>query len=228
MKTTSIQSDLKNRDLFRDPLWLLRNFLDKYKLMEVPTNWGWTLSIAGSGGCSQFPTEIYVYTGTTALSRGLCFNGVRTLNSGDYSRTVVDYSKRLELLFQMVRVNSDAEAVARIQLKAVQTEGALAAQGLGIEIANYTVYGEAYGTARQTVSLGTIPDDRLWQVKIVLVPGTRVEFWIGDMLVGVLTGTAVPIGTNTSNLVISIINGATGGVNAILTVVGGIKIVQEW
>ncbi len=205
-----------------------RNLGYEWKELIVPTNAGWTTSLLGSGGVSQNPFRIAPYTGTTANSRGLAYVATLGLNSGDRVRVACDYSKRLEWEFIICRRFSDSEAVARIQLKQVNTEGDLANVGIGLRIDNYTVLGEAYGTARQTVSLGTLTDDRIWRVKIVLIPNTRVEFWVDGVLRGSLTGTAVPTGvTATTWVVVSIINGPTGGVNATLYV-GNLMFVQEW
>jgi len=213
---------------YLDPKDLLDDLLKDYKIIPVPTNANWLTSYTGSGGATLRPFWMAVYTGTTANSRGMGYVYTSGLNSGDRMIHAVDYSKWLEWDFVITRTGSDPEVVARIQLKQVNTEGDLADVGLGLRIDNYDVLGEAYGTARQTVSLGTLTSDRIWRVKIVHVPGTRVEFWVNGNLIGTLTGTAVPTGvTATTYLVISIINGATGGVMANLYV-GNIRFVQRW
>jgi len=206
----------------------LDDLLGKWKVIIIPTNAGHSTSHAGSGGATSSLFYIIVSTGTTANSRGLVYAYVYALNSGDRARLAIDYSKGLEWEFSVTRDNSDAQSVARVQLKQVSTEGALADVGLGLEINNYAVLGEAYGTARQTVSLGTLTEDRSWHVKIVLVPGVRVDFWVNGVLTGTLTGTAVPTGVLVSSFVVySIVNGAAGGVNAYMSM-GNIKIIQEW
>jgi len=223
-----MSSDLKRVDAFIDPLWLLNNLLDRYKIIEVPTNSGWATSNLGSGGVGHYPFNIFVYTGTTANSRGLAYTIAWGLNSGDVRRDRIDFSKKLMISFAVVRRNSDSEAVARFQLKSVNTEGDLADLGLGIRIDNYTVLGEAYGTARGTTSLGSLTNEQLTRFKIVHVPDTRVEFWVDGVLTGVLTGTYVPTGlSNNSFLVASIVNGPTGGVDAQMRVFN-IRLVQEW
>jgi len=223
----TIKSDLKFADVFSDPLWLLNKLLDKYKIIDVPTSGGWFTSLAGSGSRAQTPNYLRVGTGTTANSRGLVNTTCFALNPGDRAWDAVDYSKYLEWEFAVVRYNSDPEAVARVQLKQTGAEGALADVGLGVEIQDLDVYGEAYGTARQTVGLGTLTHDRSWHIKIVHVPSARVEFWVNGILTGILTGSAVPTGvTARTYMVISIINGSTGGVDANLFV-GNIRLIQE-
>jgi len=222
----SIRSDLKYRDTFRDPVWLLDNLLSKYKVIR-PTNAGWYTSNSGSGAVGQLPFYIWAGTGTTANSRGLAYAPILTLNSGDYPAAQTDYEKRLELMFMLHRVNSDSEAVARFQLKSVNTEGALSGLGIGLEINNFDIIGEAYGTARGTVSLGSLTPNRICYFRLVHIPNSRVEFWVDGVLAGTLTGDYVPTGQSTSSyLVLSIINGSTGGVNAVVYV-HNIILVQE-
>jgi len=223
-----VASDMRGWDVFADPLWLLSNLLDRHKVFVAPTAAGWSSSNAGSGAIYFQTFKASLHTGTTADSRALMYRDIFGVNSGDRGSHVCDYSKRLELMFIMARVNSDPEAVARIQMKQVNTEGDLDDVGLGLRIDNYDVLGEAYGTARSTVSLGTLSHDRLWRVRIVHVPDTRVEFWVNGNLAGTLTGTAVPVGvTAPTYIVVSIVNGPTGGVDAMFNV-GDIKLIQEW
>jgi hypothetical protein len=221
-----IYSDMKYWDVFRDPKWILDNLFRRYKVVIVPTA-GWGTSNVGSGGVVVNPFRLNVYTGTTASSRGMAVAPVSGLNSGDIRHDYVDWTKRLELHFAVVRVNSDPECIARVQLKESSVEGALAQRGIGLEIQNYTMYGEGYGTSRGTVSLLTLTDNRLAKVRIVKA-GSRLEFYVNDVLRGVLTGDSVPNvkGDAISNMVVSIINGATGGVNANLIIMD-MKVIQE-
>jgi hypothetical protein len=220
-------SDMKYWDVFRDPKWLLDNFFKRYKLIIVQTT-GWYTSNAGSGGVGQYPLWIETYTGTTANSRGLAYIWSSGLNSGDIGQHLVDWTKRLEIRFVVAKLGNDPESVCRFQLKEANTEGALAQRGIGIEVDNFTMYGESYGTARGTVSIGTLTSGHIARVRIVKV-ADRVEFYVNDVLMGTLTGSYVPNvkGTNNAFLVVSVINGATGGVNNMWRV-GDIKIIQEW
>jgi len=201
---------------------------DRFKIKRFPTNAGWSTAKSGSGAIYQLMHLIYLGTGTTALSEARAYQGTYGLNSGDIHYSYVDWTRRLEFEFTFSRINSDVEATARIQLKETQFEGALAGRGIGLEIANYRVRGEGYGTSRGTIDLGDIPDSRIWHVKIVL-EGDRLEFWINRVLQGVLTGDSVPQvqGTTGGYLVLSVINGPTGGVDVKMTV-ADIAITQEW
>jgi hypothetical protein len=201
--------------------------LEKYKVIWVPTNAGWNVSAAGSGYVTSSPFYLAIATGTTANSKGLVYIYTFGLNSGTIPRRRVDWTKRLELLFVLAKVGNDPESVARIQLKEANTEGILAQKGIGININNYTMTGEAYGTDRGTVSLGNIANDRAVRIKMVKA-NTEIQFWVDGVLKGTLTGTAVPNveGTTDACLVMSIINGATGGVDTFIAV-GNIIIAQE-
>jgi len=206
----------------------LDDLLSKYKLISVPTNAGWSSATGGSGGGALEPFRLYVNTGATASSTARFYDLVNGLNSGDIQRNCADWTKRLELNFWVARDNSDPEVAARFQLKESSSEGILAQRGIGISISNFTMVGEAYGTARGTCGLGALTHTQIARIKIVKETD-RVEFWVNGVLAGTLTGSAVPSvrGTEVVYLVASIINGTTGGVDAYL-LVGNIWIVQEW
>jgi len=210
-----------------DPAYVF-DFLDHYKVIRVPTNAGWGISNVGSGGNSSAPFGLYVYTGTTANSRGMVYAEAFFLNSGDINYNMIDWRKYMEIRFNLVRVNSDPECVARIQLKEVNAEGALAQRGVGVSISNLDMVGESYGTQRGTVNLGALTLSKLKRIRIVKT-GSEVQFWVDNVLVGRLTGNYVPNvqGTADAFFVISIINGATGGVNA-YNIINDIIIIQAW
>lgn len=212
----------------RDVKALYDELLKKYKIVMVPMCAGWTNDLVLSGGAAFYPTWARLNTGVTAFSRGAIFSTTHGLNSGDRGRVQVDYSKRLELDFDITRYVDCPEAVAHFQLKQVDAQGDLADVGLGVRVDNYTMVGEAYGTARQTVALGTLTDNVVCQIKIVHVPANRVEFWVNRVLTGILTGTAIPTGVlATSRFYGSIINGVLGAINAYFYV-GDLKVMQEW
>jgi hypothetical protein len=219
-------SDMKYWDVFRDPKWLLDNFFKRYRLIIVPTT-GWATSNAGSGSATQKPVFLYVGTGTTANSRGMVYTDAYFLNSGDISQSLVDWTKYLEVRFVFDRLGSDPECVARFPFNPRFTEGALTQRGIGLEIQNLAMYGEGYGTARGTVSLGSILSSRYTMVRIVKSAG-RMDFYVNDVLMGTLTGNYVPNvkGTSSAYIVISIVNGPTGGVSAYFEV-GNIWIIYE-
>lgn len=194
----------------------------------IPIYHGWSTSNTGSGGGYTTGMKIVVNTGTSPSSRGMYFVTVYGLNSGDIGLASIDWTKRLELHFILAREISDPEVRARVQLKESNTEGALAQRGIGVSINNFDLIGESYGTSRGTVSLGSLTTIRSRYFRIVK-DFNIVEFWVDNVKRGELTGEYVPKvkGTDVGYLVISIVNGTTGGANAHLHV-GDIKIFQEW
>jgi hypothetical protein len=224
----SVHSNLKYVDVFRNPKWLLDNLLSKYKLIRVPTN-NWNFTATGSGHVWVQPGYIRVGTGTVANSSELGYTDVLGLNSGDIILFATDWTKYLELHFFISRFNSDPEVVARFQLKESNALGPLSQRGIGIEINNYRLVGEGYGTARGTVDLDTtLADSRVYWVKLILRRGI-LEFWVNNVFKGALSEVYAPNvkGTAFTYLVVSINNGATGGVDARFYV-GNINIIQEW
>ena len=223
-----MRSDLARYDLFRDPFWLVENLFKRYRVVYVPANAGWDpVNVAGSGSLYFGANSHDVRTGTTANSSSGRICIPVGLNRGDFTVGATDFSKKLIWLFGIFRVNSDPEAVAWLQLKNSTAMGDLAQTGIGVRVDNYAVTGEAYGSARGTLSLGTLTDKRVTRVKVVHIPGNRVEFWVNNVLIGSLTGTAVPTGAPTCWLLHQIENGATGGVNATFGVCD-IWFFQEW
>lgn len=192
-------------------MWLLNNLLYRYQVVPFPTNAGWAESNIPTGGVNFLPRYLYPYTGVGANSRGLAWTQAYGFRPAVWSE--IDLSKPLMLSFLINKDGNDVESVGRVQLKQVFTEGQLAAPGIGLQVDNFTVTGEAYGTARQTVALGNIVAGQINRIDIVVVPNTRVEFWVNNVLTGSLTGTAVPT-LMSALFVISIINGATGTVDS--------------
>ena len=215
------------RKLQANPKPLLDNLLKKYRIINVPTNANWFTSATGSGGYTFYPNMLDVHTGITASSSALVMANAFGLNSSMLYVYRVDWTKRLEIRFTTARLASDPECIARFQLKESTALGALAEKGVGIEIANFTLRGEGYGTARGTVDLMTLTDNRPYEIRIVKY-GSILEFWVNNVLLGTLSGAYVPnvLGTADTFLVASINNGTTGGVNVYL-LVGNIRIIQE-
>jgi len=133
-----------------------------------------------------------------------------------------DATKRLIWEFTVSREGDDAECVGRVQMK-VQSdlaEGDLADVGLGVRVDNYAVTGEAFGSARQTVDLGSITSSA-YRFKIKYYPGDRIEFWKNGVYIGQLTGTALPSNAWLNKIMalsVSLKNGATGGATPVLYV----------
>jgi hypothetical protein len=213
-------------DVFSDPKWLLDNLLRKYNVIILPSS-GWYAVAAGSGGYGVASFFLQLWTGTTANSSEKLTSQVLGLSDPNTSMSYVRWDRDFDIRFVVVRLNSDPECVARVQLKESSALGALSQPGVGIEIANYLMRGEGYGTARGTVDLLTMTGNREYRVRIVK-KATTLQFFVENVLMGTLSGSYVPNspGTATAYFVISINNGSTGGVNANFFI-GDIKIVQK-
>jgi hypothetical protein len=209
------------------PKDVLDKLLTNYVILIVPLGGGWTSSVTGSGVAAQYPLYLYIHTGTTANSSALYYTPVWLLNTGDINYRYIDWTKDIEIHFTIERDASDTEVVARFQLKETNTEGQLAGKGIGIEIQNLTLYGESYGNARETVSLGTLTQNRRTTIKIIKT-GTTLQFYVNGTLAGTITGNNVPntAATVSAYLVASIKNGTTGGIDTHYRV-GDIKIIQK-
>jgi hypothetical protein len=191
-------------------------------MLFLPMTSGWTSAVVNTGVASQHTDGNYVATGAGANSSARlytsCSKGFTTHEAGDMY--YFNWTRKLHFIFSIGRNDSDTEVVARVQLKNSTAEGALADDGLGIRIDNYDVYGESYEAALGIVNLGTTLTNRdTYQVEIIHYPGQRIEWWIEGTLRGVQTTVnTIPSspGSKYATLVHSIINGATGGVNAVL------------
>lgn len=186
------------------------------------THTGWTEVVTGSGATTQGYLQD-VSTGITATSTAARYMTPAGLGMG-LAAQYIDWDYPIYLYIPYYnRGSSDAEAVARIQLKLVATIGQLADKGFGIQIDNLALTGESYGTARGTVDLSTtLTVDITYAFLIVFTPGASVAFYVdsgnGFTLKGTYSTAAnVASGNSAANvrLMHSIVNGATGGVNAV-------------
>ncbi len=180
-----------------------------------PTNAGWTTSHAGSGNAVQDPGVLYVATGATANSRAMLYSLAYGFNVDQPGHNLLNWDKKLYLVFNYYRVNSDAQCTARVQIKQANTEGALAVKGIGIQVSNLALYGESCGAAQATVDLNTsLTSARSCQVVLIHYPGSKIEWYINGVLKGTQSNAAnIPSGlsTTTTYLLHSVVNGAAGG-----------------
>lgn len=180
----------------------------------VPVNAGWTESNV-NGTVVVNPLSLDLKTPVTANSRAMIYAYARFLRGSDADPSYIDWDKKLVIVFSIRRTDNDPEVVSRFQLKEVNTEGDLAAKGIGILVKNLVLYGEAYDATREEVNLNTTLTDKYpYMIRIEHEPGTGCRFYVNNVLAG--TSTHEPSGDAgaTSYLVFSIVNGATGGVEA--------------
>ena len=196
---------------------LLANLFANGNFLVYPFN-NWVENKSASGTNGNGCTFQFVSTGTASSGHSILF-AATPFSHGTTNKFRINWDKPLFLSFNFVRLSSDAQCVGRIQVKEVQTEGALAAKGIGIRIDNYTVFAESFGTQLKTTEIFTADNDKSYQMDILIRPGVSIEYYVDKVLKAVHTTAAdIPTGEGGNNglLLQSIINGVTGGVDALL------------
>lgn len=168
----------------------------------IPTVAGWTEVFVGAGAAQQQPTRQVALILDANAGSALLHTPAYGFNiGGDYQK--VNFDKHLYIIFNYGVYKTEANLIRRVQLKKAAALGVLAEIGLGIEIDNTTITGEAYGTARGTVALGSITMlgtlCESIQVIIWLDPDTpAVRYYIDGSLAGSITNTNhIPAGEAT-------------------------------
>ena len=223
LKEFSVQ-EILNRSFDPTNNWLRVNDAEAVRrillngTLMAPLLAPWTIAVTGSGTFTAYPGYLYVTTGTTTGSTGRAYTTDLPFPGATYP---VDFSKRILWGFLVQRVTSDTNVIARIQLKAATTEGALAARGLGIRMANLTMTGEGYDSAGAfTGTIQTMTTGVSYSILVDHEPAIpRIRFYVNGVLQATqTTATAVP-GTITpaAGIVVSVLNGA-GTANGIVTI----------
>jgi len=207
---------------------VLDDLLTRWKVVPVNPNEGWKTSHLGTGGANQYTVYCEGFTGIDPVSRGMLYAGMRGLNSGNMSHYNIDWDKRLELRFNVLRLGLEVGGTrGRIYLKCSSVWGDLTVLGIGLRISDYAVEGRAYGIAEGIVNLPNLVSDRLSRYRIIHIPESRVEFWVNEVKEGELTGDYVPRGNAGDGHFSLGISNTAGGVNCWLEL-SNIWIIQEW
>ena len=174
---------------------------------QIPTVYGWTASVTGSGSTTSNATYNQTRTGTTLNSTSVLATSSTVGGFAGASIFGVDYTKPLVFRFGVGRATAEPNAVGRVQIKTVTAEGALAAAGIGIRVSNYALYGESFGSAGAFVDLSTtLTDTYLYEIEIRHYPGQRIEWWVNGAFAAQTTTTAnIPGAVETSYLVHSLV-----------------------
>jgi hypothetical protein len=175
---------------------------------------------SGSGSGWYFFNGCTSKTGVTASS---------TFAASGYTMSVIgqglsacDFDKTVKFSFLVLRVGSDAEAVARFLFAEdftwpVQEED-IQGYGLGLEIQNLALYGVSRGSggSKASVDLETaLTAGESALVDIIHYPGEKIEWYVNEELKGTQeTLASIPAGMRAPRLFWSIKNGVTGGVDA--------------
>ena len=184
------------------------------KFLTIPTPvTGWTQALVGSGIIAQRIGDIYCSTGATNPS-SVRTNFLLTGFGNSSAPEVIDWTKMMYFIFSAFRKTSVATAVSRVRIHD-NTAGlaALAGKGIGIQITNYAIVGESYGTTLGTVDLSTsLSDGNTDEIAIVYTPASKVEFFVNGVLKGTISGTAsqLPGTTSDSYVDLSVENLSTG------------------
>lgn len=194
----------------------LFNYVTRKARREItlPTNTGLTAATSGTGTTSSIVPYFQLRSGATggSLARLYSTDIVCGLSQNQLFNT--DFGLPLRFSFLLTRITAGASAIGRVQFKTTQADGSLAARGIGIQINNYSLTGESYGSALATISLGvTLNDAETYKVEIFHYPARRVEWWINGVLAATqTTATAIPSGVGTCYLQASLSNVAANDV----------------
>ena len=183
------------------------------RYMHVPINDLWTDNSGGTGSSTLYPQYAEVACAAAGGDHGLVYCRAPFLNSYVDGSTWdrVDFDNMFIWAFDVTRDSgTHADIRARVQLKQANGEGILANDGMGIQIQNYDIYGEAFAAAQATANLNvTMTADYTYRIAIVLIPNVSVDFYVNEVYRGQIT-TQVPTGpaAGTCYWVISIDNAA--------------------
>lgn len=184
------------------------------RIVGLQTNAGLTAAVSGTATTQSLVPYAQLRTGATAgsVARLYSTDTVSGLSQNQIFNT--DFGKPLVMTFSLTRITTGASALGRVQFKTVQTDGALAAAGIGLQISNYDIFGESYGSSVATVNLGvTMADAQTYRIDIVHYTGVRVEWWVNGVLKGIQTTAAnIPSGSAACYLHTSLSNIAANDV----------------
>ncbi len=216
IKRYGITEYQEDNPIFATPEFVMELLERQGRSFQVPINSLWTANHGGTGGGTLYTTFAEVSCAAAGGDHGLFHCPGVMVNSsfdgaGQWDR--VHFDNRIEYAIDLSRdAGSHADIRGRFQLKQANGEGVLAADGLGIEIQNYDIYGESFNAGRSTVNLNTTMTALyVYRVRMVHIPGVEVRFYVNDQYKGSITTVAnIPSGAAAGACywVLSIDNGA--------------------
>ena len=211
--------------VLRTPGDYLADLVNRGAFYSIPLV-DWTTAFSGSGAAYVVPALLFLSTGATVSSVARAY-GEANFSHGVTGTSKFNYDKDFRLILSIYRYISLATAIARIQIKAVTTEGVLANKGIGIQIRTLTLVGESYGTSLATTGSQVLTNDKLYHLEIRYSAGASIKWYVDRVLLATQSTAAnIPSGTATGQMVFSIINGATA-TDAGLGISGSIIFWQE-
>ena len=162
----------------------------------IPTNTGLTASTSGTGTTASLVTYLQLRSGATAGSLARLYSTDIVCGLSQNQLFNVDFGFPLRFTFLLTRITSEASCIGRVQFKTTQADGSLAAKGIGVQINNYTVAGESYGSSLSTINLGlALNDAETYKIDVLHYPAQRIEWWVNGVLAATqTTSTAIPSG----------------------------------
>lgn len=189
-----------------------RRLLGKVKEVFFPYT-GWVVSSVNGGSIpTAGPTFVLLRTDAQANSSETVYTSLVGWSTANLSKYPIDWDLPMSVFFSIERDAADTEAVSRVQVKEATGIGALGEKGFGINLANFTLTGEAYGSSRDTVSLMTIAEDKVYYIEMRKTTA-GVEFLVDNVSKGsITTAGKFPSGDGAGNptLLASHANGGTG------------------
>ena len=181
---------------FATPQFIMELLRRQARYMHVPINDLWTDGSTG-GTTLLFPQYAELTCAAVAGRDALVHCTAPFLNSY-VDATVWDRTDFDNIFIWAFDVSRDAgthaDLRARVQLKQAVAEGVLANDGMGIQIQDYDIYGEAFAAAQDTVDLGvTMVANLSYRIAIVLIPNVSVDFYVNEVYRGQITA-QVPSG----------------------------------
>ena len=181
---------------FANPQFIMELLRRQGRYMHVPINDLWTDGSTG-GTTLLYPQYAELTCAAVAGRDALVYCVAPFLNSY-VDATVWDRTDFDNIFIWAFDVSRDAgthaDLRARVQLKQAIAEGVLANDGMGIQIQNYDIFGEAFAAAQGTVDLGvTMVAELSYRIAIVLIPNVSVDFYVNEVYRGQITA-QVPSG----------------------------------
>lgn len=220
------------------PAIFLADIIKAANFIMIPTAAGWTEVTTGAGNTRQEPMRNMVEITDALVGSELAYVASMGFNiGGNYGR--INWDKHLYLIFNYAIYKSEANLTRRVQVHAEPSAPPiieeLTEQGIGFQVVNLVMTGEAYDTARGTVALGNMVIEagshyKQIQVVIHLDPDTpAVNFYIDSSLVGSITNTDhIPSGTAVKSCYLKhSIDRPAGGASDVASVLFHGKVWQE-
>jgi hypothetical protein len=202
IKDTGINTQINGSSVFD---YFARNG----RTVNLLTGSGLTPSTSGTATTQAVSNYAQLRTGATSGSVARLYSTEPISGLSQSQIFNINFGLPLRITFSLTRITAGASALGRVQIKQTQADGALAASGLGLQINNYDIFGETYGTSIDTLNAGTLVDGQTYKIEIIHYPANRVEWWVNGVLRAAETTAAkIPTGQAPCYLQASFNNGA--------------------